>query len=226
MKITKDQIIATALDLLNEVGLDALTTRLLADRLGVQQPALYWHFKSRQDLKEAMNIEILARGHHYVLPQPGEIWQDFVVKNARSFHTALLAYRDGARVHAGTRASAQQLDQFETVLTFLTHQGMSLATAVHLGMSASILAVGSILDTRAEQEGRAELATTAELAGTAELTKTAEAAFAVKFAPYPLIRAGVAHLKPGSNTALFESGLRLLIAGAEAEIAANAAPKI
>ncbi|HEY8310696.1 MAG TPA: TetR family transcriptional regulator, partial [Gemmatimonadaceae bacterium] len=36
-------IVRSALDLLNEVGLDAFTTRRLAERLGVKQPAIYWH---------------------------------------------------------------------------------------------------------------------------------------------------------------------------------------
>jgi TetR/AcrR family transcriptional regulator, tetracycline repressor protein len=48
MKTDKDQIIAAALTLLDERGLDGLTTRALADRLGIRQPALYWHFKDRR----------------------------------------------------------------------------------------------------------------------------------------------------------------------------------
>ena len=41
-KLQPNTVIRAALDLLNEVGVDGLTTRKLAERLGVQQPALYW----------------------------------------------------------------------------------------------------------------------------------------------------------------------------------------
>lgn len=39
-KLQPNTVIRAALDLLNEVGVDGLTTRKLAERLGVQQPAL------------------------------------------------------------------------------------------------------------------------------------------------------------------------------------------
>ncbi|HDB9777507.1 TPA: TetR family transcriptional regulator, partial [Escherichia coli] len=45
IKLQPNTVIRVALDLLNEVGVEALTTRKLAKRLGVQQPALYWHFR-------------------------------------------------------------------------------------------------------------------------------------------------------------------------------------
>jgi len=47
-------IARTALGLLNEVGLDGLTMRLLAKELGVQAAALYWHLKNKQELLDAM----------------------------------------------------------------------------------------------------------------------------------------------------------------------------
>ena len=40
-KLDKGTVIAAALELLNEVGMDNLTTRKLAERLKVQQPALF-----------------------------------------------------------------------------------------------------------------------------------------------------------------------------------------
>ena len=40
-KLDRETVIRAALDLLNEVGVDGLTTRRLAERLKVQQPAWY-----------------------------------------------------------------------------------------------------------------------------------------------------------------------------------------
>ncbi|MBU1305574.1 MAG: TetR family transcriptional regulator, partial [Alphaproteobacteria bacterium] len=53
MAIDRDRIIDEALLLLNEVGIDKLSTRKLAERLGVAQPALYWHFKNKSALLDA-----------------------------------------------------------------------------------------------------------------------------------------------------------------------------
>ena len=76
MKVDRAQIVDEALKLLNEVGIDALSTRLLADRLNVRQPALYWHFKSKRALIEAMAEEIMARGHTHDWPVVPDNWRD------------------------------------------------------------------------------------------------------------------------------------------------------
>ena len=53
-KIQRDQVIEAALALLDEVGLEAITTRKLAQKLGVESATLYWHFKNKASLLEEM----------------------------------------------------------------------------------------------------------------------------------------------------------------------------
>ena len=48
--LSRDTVVRAALELLDEVGLADLTLRGVAERLGVQAPALYWHVRNRQDL--------------------------------------------------------------------------------------------------------------------------------------------------------------------------------
>lgn len=60
-KLDKGTVIAAALELLNEVGMDNLTTRKLAERLKVQQPALYWHFQNKRALLDALAVVPVAR---------------------------------------------------------------------------------------------------------------------------------------------------------------------
>jgi len=62
-KLDKGTVIAAALELLNEVGMDSLTTRKLAERLKVQQPALYWHFQNKRALLDALAEAMLAERH-------------------------------------------------------------------------------------------------------------------------------------------------------------------
>lgn len=59
-KLNREAVIAAALDLLDEVGLDAISTRQLAKRLGVEQPSLYWHFRKKEDLLAAMAATAMA----------------------------------------------------------------------------------------------------------------------------------------------------------------------
>jgi len=47
-------VVLVALKLLDEVGLDGLTLRRLAAELGVQAPALYWHFANKRELLDHM----------------------------------------------------------------------------------------------------------------------------------------------------------------------------
>ncbi|NUP20451.1 MAG: TetR family transcriptional regulator [Streptomyces sp.] len=48
--LQQEQIIQTALVLLDEGGIENLSMRRLASRLGITAAALYWHVRSRHDL--------------------------------------------------------------------------------------------------------------------------------------------------------------------------------
>src|SRR4051812_8864236 len=60
MALQRETVVREALALLDEVGLEGLTMRRLAARLGVQNPALYWHFKNKQALLNLMAATLLA----------------------------------------------------------------------------------------------------------------------------------------------------------------------
>lgn len=203
MKVDRRRIVVVALDVLNERGVDGLTTRLIADRLGVQQPALYWHFKNKRALLDAMNVEILARGHTHRGPAPGEDWRAFLRENARSFRRALLAYRDGARVHAGTEADPGDLDQVEAQLAFVvTDTGLPPVDAMELFIAVSHYVVGCVLEEQAdapEGPGRG-------------------AALDAAAKDRPLLSKALAHYREAGHARLFEAGLELLIDGAARRI--------
>ncbi|KQV55811.1 MULTISPECIES: tetracycline resistance transcriptional repressor TetR [unclassified Caulobacter] len=205
MKVDRRRILEAALELLNEVGVDALSTRLIAERLGVRQPALYWHFKNKRALLDAMNGEILARAHEARVPRPGETWQDFLRRNGRSFRAALLAYRDGARVHAGTEAEPDDLDHVEAQAMVLVRAGFSPAQAMQLFIAVSRYVVGCVLEEQASPA-----------TGSAEQARLDEAAQA-----YPILAEAMAHYRESGHAGLFERGLELMVRGAEAELASG-----
>jgi TetR/AcrR family transcriptional regulator, tetracycline repressor protein len=53
-RLSKRAVVDRALKLADTEGLDALTIRRLAQDLGVTPMALYWHFRSKEDLLEGM----------------------------------------------------------------------------------------------------------------------------------------------------------------------------
>jgi TetR/AcrR family tetracycline transcriptional repressor len=203
MKVDRRRIIETALGLLNEVGVDALSTRLIAQRLNVQQPALYWHFKNKRALLDAMNGEILARAHEARVPREGETWQDFVRRNGRSFRTALLSYRDGARVHAGTEADPGDLMHVEIQAAFLVAAGFTPGQAMQLFVAVGRYVVGCVLEEQASP-----------IEGSIEQTQLDEAAKA-----YPILSEAIAYYRVSGHAGLFERGLELMVKGAEVELA-------
>jgi AcrR family transcriptional regulator len=57
-RLSKRAVTDRALKLADADGLDALTIRKLAQDLGVTPMALYWHFRSKEDLLEGMSEQI------------------------------------------------------------------------------------------------------------------------------------------------------------------------
>src|SRR2546429_2107354 len=99
-RLRRDDVVDAALALLDEDGLDALTTRRLADRLGVRVGALYWHLRDKRDLLISLADRIVAEA----LPGGEPTCQDWAVQvteAALGLRAAMLRHRDGARLVAG-----------------------------------------------------------------------------------------------------------------------------
>src|SRR5258708_7136722 len=59
--LTRAQIVERAIALMDDRGTSALTMRRLAGDLGVESPALYWHFTSKDELCRAVVDRISAQ---------------------------------------------------------------------------------------------------------------------------------------------------------------------
>nr|APA32013.1 NusA-TetR [Synthetic plasmid pNus-TetR] len=155
-RLDKSKVINSALELLNEVGIEGLTTRKLAQKLGVEQPTLYWHVKNKRALLDALAIEMLDRHHTHFCPLEGESWQDFLRNNAKSFRCALLSHRDGAKVHLGTRPTEKQYETLENQLAFLCQQGFSLENALYALSAVGHFTLGCVLEDQEHQVAKEE----------------------------------------------------------------------
>ncbi|MGR6915502.1 TetR/AcrR family transcriptional regulator C-terminal domain-containing protein [[Actinomadura] parvosata] len=129
--ITRERIVAAAFELLNEKGMDALTVRALASRLGVGAPALYWHVRNKQELLDEMSTSVMRRVIEALAKiDLGAGWRADLAAYARVLRAEYLLYRDGARIFSGTRFSdAEVVRAKEHWLGRLTAAGFSLAAA-------------------------------------------------------------------------------------------------
>lgn len=103
MPLRRDDVVAAALGILDHYGLADLTMRRLASTLGVQAGALYWHFRSKQDLLAAVSDVILA--DLPALPaEPEADWPVTLRLWSARLHAALRSRRSGAELVSGVLA--------------------------------------------------------------------------------------------------------------------------
>jgi TetR/AcrR family tetracycline transcriptional repressor len=130
--LTKDVIVQAALGLLEDKGLEGLTVRAVAARLGVQAPALYWHVRDKQELLNEMATEIWRRiGAELAALPSGVPWDELLTAFATITRAALLGHRDGARLFSGTYLTDPDvLRRQEETLGRLLDQGFALPDVV------------------------------------------------------------------------------------------------
>jgi TetR/AcrR family transcriptional regulator, tetracycline repressor protein len=105
---TRDDVVETALRILDEFGLADLSMRRLAGVLDVQPSALYWHVPNKQTLLGLVSDQIIGRAaavNHADFNIDGSFdWNAATLAEATAIRDALLAFRDGAEVVSSTLA--------------------------------------------------------------------------------------------------------------------------
>jgi TetR/AcrR family tetracycline transcriptional repressor len=99
---TRDDVVATALTVLEREGLDALSLRGVAREMGAHLNSVNWHVKSKQGLIALMADAIIGSVSLDGLPAAP---LDRVAELIQRYRRALLARRDGGRLVAGTFAA-------------------------------------------------------------------------------------------------------------------------
>lgn len=148
MALNRADVVEAALAVLDEVGIDGLTLRRIADRLAVKAPALYWHFASKRDLLDEMATELMRRA----LPDgpPSGDWRADLVAGADRLRAVLRAHTDGARVFSGSKfTDVAVIRASETSLRALVEAGFELRDAALASSTLRDLVVGFVIE---EQE--------------------------------------------------------------------------
>jgi TetR/AcrR family tetracycline transcriptional repressor len=205
MPLHRDDVLRGALELLDDVGLDAFTTRALTTRLGVRPGALYWHVRSKNDLLGALAVEVLKP---VLAPGGRELtgsssladgdWPALLAEYAHRMRRALLGHRDGARLVAThVTISDATLVAAEEGLRRLVGAGFELDQAATVGDTVTSYVTGFVIQEQAQPT-----------VGPIDLDESR----------YPTLRARARSGPPDRDVA-FDQGLSLVVAGARSLLA-------
>lgn len=144
MALSRADVLAKALEILDTYGLADLTMRRLATALTVQPGALYWHYANKQELLAAVTDRILTEVRS---PAPDDDWRRALPQWAGSLRSVLLAHRDGAELTSSALAlSLGTLRPQEPLVRLLVSAGLSATDAEAIGETALHLTLGLALN--------------------------------------------------------------------------------
>ncbi|TQM29906.1 TetR/AcrR family transcriptional regulator C-terminal domain-containing protein [Nocardia bhagyanarayanae] len=209
VKLDPEVIADAALTLLDEVGLDGLTMRKVAAALNVQAPALYWHVANKRELLDVMARSVFVSAVADVeAPRRGEDWRDWLIALAGRLRRAMLGYRDGAKVLAGTYISDESMWRtVELTLRTLEDAGFSRRRAARVFPILLHYTVGFVIEEQARTGGEY---------GDRDPYRPERLAELVDAQRFPLTAHLVSEVFVGDTDAEFADGLRVILAGIHA----------
>ena len=198
MALNKDIVVEEALKLLNEAGIEGVSLRALANKLGVKAPTLYWHVKNKAALINEMTERILQPVFHELLERDSDQpWQEWLIHILNQLRMTLLSYTDGARVVAGAHFSLTMSDVMEKAIRTLLTAGVSLRESRLIVLTAVHFTLGHVIEEQTLPDS--------DMSHNFDMARFAK--------DHPTIMAGIEEYFNSGRTAddLFNDGLRLII---------------
>lgn len=126
--VTEETIVEAALGLIDEEGVDALTMRSVAERMGVTAPTIYWHVESKEGLLERLYDRLCSE----VSWRGSGDWRIRLRSIARNIRAVFRAHRDAARLAVGRfPLGPHGLRITEVVLAALAEAGLDQSNSAN-----------------------------------------------------------------------------------------------
>lgn len=120
--LSLERIVATAIDILDADGLDGLTMRRLADRLGAGAMSLYWHVANKDVVFDLALDAVLAYGG----PEGGAgDWRRDIVHMLGDWRATMLAHPWSAALLPSRALGPNMLHRLELLSRTLTRAGVA-----------------------------------------------------------------------------------------------------
>lgn len=203
--LSGEAVIAGAVELADEIGVEPLTLRKLAAHLGVQPMSIYHHVANKDEILDGMVDAVFAE---IEMPPADTPWREAMRVRALSARDALRRHPWAAgMLDSRSTPGPANLGHHDAVLACLRHNGFSVAMTAHAYAVLDAFIYGFALQERSLPGGGGE-----ELAGVAADMMTAFAA------DYPHLAEFTAEhvTQPGYDFGdEFDFGLELILDGLE-----------
>ncbi len=148
--LSRERIVATALALIDAEGLQAVSTRRLAAELGVSGPSLYNHFRTKDEILDAVADTVVAQVDLSMFDGAsaggGADWRTALLEWGRSYRAALTAHPNIVPFLAqGPGRRPAGLRQADAVFGAMVEAGWPPAHATRIGAMMRYFVAGSAL---------------------------------------------------------------------------------
>jgi AcrR family transcriptional regulator len=211
-RLDLELLVQAAIALLDAEGLDGLTTRRLAARLGVQSPALYWYVRDKDELLDLVAEAICAPALEpsaALSSDAGLGWRERLEAGMRVYRSVLRSHRDAPRLLAERPPVGPTRRRLaDATVGFVLEAGFPEADAAVISLFLSDYVI-SIVSEEMRVEARASEGRQGEF----------EESLAAGTEQYPNLVRIAPHLATVSTDGLFEVGLGVLLDGVERRLA-------
>ena len=128
-QLSRELIIEAALKLAEDAGVEKLSIRKVAVRLGVTPMALYKYFNSKEELLSFALEAFISQAS--VIPAEDLPWEDWVYEVGRRMYLALCTDYSWVRILGSVRVGAEAAEVTDAFVSKLSSVGFTSAQAVH-----------------------------------------------------------------------------------------------
>ena len=150
-KLSKEKIVQAAFQLLSEKPeLEKLSMRKVAQKLGIQAPAIYWHIENKQALLQSMAEEI---ENHFIPPKPQANWKETIYAYMENYYELYQQYPCATEIEIQTIPSyPSRLRNLDAILGILNEAGFSIELSYMTITSLQHLLFGMLMDSSEEKK--------------------------------------------------------------------------
>jgi len=136
--LSRERLVAAALELIHEEGIEALSMRGLADRLEVKAASLYWHVRDRRELLELLAEEILGS---VARPKADAAWRESVLAIGDALRKRVASQKDAGRILLEVPEALERSDTFADLKAQFQRAGLQAAEAADLARLTMIYVI-------------------------------------------------------------------------------------
>lgn len=152
-RVTPETIVREAIALLNAEGIDGVSLRRLAARLGIRAPSLYWHFADKSALLAAIVERLFEEGLSEVPPH--RCWQDWMRDFGNAMWQAQRRTRDFIHLVTTAQVTDAQFDRnLQRVRNAMAGLDLQEADAMRIQSSVQALVLGWAVVARGPYAGQ------------------------------------------------------------------------